>query len=105
MHTRVIDNPAQSRFELHVGGDPAELAGFAEYFPGEDDVIAFIHTEVDPRFAEHGLGDVLVRSALDTARERRVGVVPNCAYLRAWMIEHPEYLDLIPERHRAALGL
>ncbi|WP_331770814.1 N-acetyltransferase (plasmid) [Embleya sp. NBC_00888] len=103
METRVVDNPAQSRFEIHAGGEPAELAGFAEYFLG-DDLIAFIHTEVDPRFAERGLGDVLVRSALDAARERQVGVVPNCAYLRAWMIEHPEYLDLIPERHRPALG-
>ncbi|WP_331767122.1 GNAT family N-acetyltransferase [Embleya sp. NBC_00896] len=104
MQARVIDNPEQSRYEIFAGVDAGELAGYAEYFLGDDE-IAFIHTEVDRRFEGHGLAGVLVRGALDAARERGLGVVPNCDYLRAWMRKHPEYLDLVPEQHRAPLGL
>ncbi|MGH3268614.1 MAG: GNAT family N-acetyltransferase, partial [Trebonia sp.] len=59
----VTDNPDESRYELHVGG---ELAGFVRYhLRGQQ--ITLIHTEVDPRFQGAGLATHLARYSLDDA--------------------------------------
>lgn len=73
MEPRVADNPGRSCFEVF---DDDELAGFAEYHRYQDE-IAFIHTEIDPRFEGRGLGGVLARAALDAAREQGLGVLPS----------------------------
>ncbi|MDI2124862.1 GNAT family N-acetyltransferase [Yinghuangia seranimata] len=101
--TTVADNPDKSRYEITVEGD-AEPAGFAEYFLHGDE-IAFIHTEIDPKFGGQGLGGVLARGALDSARERGLGVLPYCPFIRGWIRKHPEYTDLVPEASRAKFEL
>jgi predicted GNAT family acetyltransferase len=107
MEARVTDNPGSSRFEildaLEEGGSE-ELAGFAEYHLHQEE-IAFIHTEVDPRFGGRGLGGVLARAALDAARERGLAVLPHCPFIRGWIGKHPEYVDLVPEVERPRFGL
>ncbi|MFF3068145.1 GNAT family N-acetyltransferase [Kitasatospora sp. NPDC057904] len=97
----VTDNPGKSRFEIHEDG---ELAGFAEYHRSGDE-IAFIHTEIDPRFEGRGLAGGLARAALDTAREQALSVLPYCPFIRGWITKHPEYTDLVPASHRARFGL
>lgn len=104
MEPQVTDVPEKSRFEITADG---ELAGFAEYFRsqhGHQDELAFIHTEVDPRFEGHGLGSQLARAALDSARERNLKVLPYCPFIRAWIGKHPDYIELIPEQQRARFG-
>nr|WP_260613044.1 MULTISPECIES: GNAT family N-acetyltransferase [Streptomyces] len=101
MEPRVADNPGRSRFEVF---DDDELAGFAEYHRYQDE-IAFIHTEIDPRFEGRGLGGVLARAALDAAREQGLGVLPFCPFIRGWIGKHPEYTDLVPQGQRARFGL
>ncbi|MFF2183792.1 GNAT family N-acetyltransferase [Streptomyces sp. NPDC058155] len=101
MESRVADNPARSRFEVFDGD---ELAGFAEYHRYQDE-IAFIHTEIDPRFAGRGLGGVLARAALGAAREQGLGVLPFCPFIRGWIGKHVEYADLVPQGQRARFGL
>lgn len=93
----VVDNPEQSRFELRVAG---EMAGRAEYRlrPGR---VVFTHTEVDPAFQGRGLAGRLARAALDAARDRGLQVTPLCPYIASYIRQHPEYLDLVDERHRA----
>ncbi|NUU23618.1 MAG: N-acetyltransferase [Streptomycetaceae bacterium] len=104
MGTKVVDNPEKSRFEVFTGPGGDELAGFAEYFLHGDE-IAFIHTEVDPAFEGQGLGSQLARGALDAARERGLGVLPYCPFIRAWIRKHPEYTDLVPTDHRTKFEL
>ncbi|MFJ4851055.1 MULTISPECIES: GNAT family N-acetyltransferase [unclassified Streptomyces] len=107
MAARVADNPDKSRFELFDAvdeGGEEELAGFAEYHLYRNE-IAFIHTEVDPRFGGRGLGGVLARAALDAARDRELRVLPFCPFIRAWIGKHPEYVELVPEGQRARFGL
>ncbi|MFJ9008542.1 GNAT family N-acetyltransferase [Streptomyces canus] len=101
MERRVVDSPERSRFEIFDG---EESAGFAEYhrFGGE---IAFIHTEIDPRFEGHGLGGALARAALDSAREQGLAVLPFCPFIRRWIVKHPEYADLVPQNQRPRFGL
>ncbi|MEU6676503.1 GNAT family N-acetyltransferase [Streptomyces sp. NPDC046853] len=101
MESRVADNPDRSRFEVFDGD---ELAGFTEYHRYQDE-IAFIHTEIDPRFEGRGLGGVLARAALGTAREQGLGVLPFCPFIRGWITKHSDYADLVPQEQRARFGL
>jgi predicted GNAT family acetyltransferase len=98
---RVADNPDLSRFEIFEGD---ELAGFAEYHRYKEE-IAFIHTEVDPRFSGRGLAGRLARAALDAARDQGLAVLPFCPFIRGWITKHPEYADLVPEAQRPRFGL
>jgi predicted GNAT family acetyltransferase len=101
MELKFADNPEQNQYELRADG---ELAGFVQYHL-RDGVIAFLHTQTDPRFRGHGVAGRLVQSSLDSARERHLAVLPYCPYLRRWMTEHPEYADLVPEGRRAEFDL
>ncbi len=97
----VTDNPAESRYELHLGG---ELAGFVMYhLRGQR--VNLIHTEVDSRFQGAGLATHLARFSLDDARKRHLAVLPSCPYIRSWIRKHPEYADLVPDSRRAEFGL
>jgi uncharacterized protein len=97
----IADNPAASRYEIHVDGD---LAGFVEYrLLGE--AISLIHTEVEPAFQGAHLATVLARFSLDDARKRGLAVLPYCPYISAWIRKHPEYTDLVPTDRRADFGL
>jgi len=97
----VIDVPDRSRFEVRVGG---EIAGFTEY-RRQAGVIAFVHTEVDPRFEGQGLASTLVRTALAAARADGLSVLPFCPFVRGYIAGHSEFLDLVPEAMRPRFGL
>jgi len=98
---RVVDNPAANRFEIYEGD---ELAGFVEYHLFRNE-IAFLHTEIAKRFEGRGLAGRLTKHALDDARRQGRLVLPYCPYTRAWIRKHPEYVDLVPESHRARFEL
>jgi predicted GNAT family acetyltransferase len=98
---RVVDVPDRSRFEVRVDG---ELAGFAEYRRGPD-LVAFVHTQIDPRFEGTGLASKLVRTALSQARSDGLPVLPFCPFVRGYIARHSEYLDLVPEDMRATFQL
>ena len=95
------DAPEQNRFEIRVG---EELAGFAAY-RHRNGPIEFIHTEIDERFAGQGLGGQLIGFALDTARREGLQVLPFCPFVRAYIGEHAEYLELVPAEVRRQFGL
>ena len=101
MELQVADNPEQARYEIRADG---ELAGFVQYHL-RDGVIAFLHTETDPRFRGHGIAARLIQSSLDSVRERHLAVLPYCPFTRRWISEHPEYADLVPEGRRPEFGL
>jgi predicted GNAT family acetyltransferase len=97
----VVDRPEQHRFEIVADG---KVAGFAAYqLRGQE--ILFTHTEVDEAYEGKGLGSVLVRHALDSARERGLAVLPLCPFVRSWIERHPDYLPLVPESARAKYKL
>jgi predicted GNAT family acetyltransferase len=89
----VVDAAGRSRFEVRLDG---EVVGFAAYrlVPGG---IRFTHTEISDAVAGRGLGGVLVRAALDSARERGLAVHPDCPFVRGWIAKHAEYADLVPD--------
>jgi uncharacterized protein len=97
----VRENRDENRFEIWVDG---ELAGFTQH-RGLGPVVTFTHTEIAERFGGQGLASLLIRQALDTARERGSKVLPLCPFVKAYIQKHPDYLDLVPANRRAAFGL
>jgi uncharacterized protein len=99
--TDVRDNAENRRFEIWLDG---ELAGFTTYRL-RSGVISFLHTEVDPRFQGRGLGQELIAEALRSARQRALKVLPFCPYVRGFIAQNSEFLDLVPEEDRARFNL
>jgi hypothetical protein len=89
------------RFEILADG---RVAGLLTYRPGAR-AWSLLHTEVDDRFAGHGLGSRLIGNALDLLSERGLGVLPYCPFVRRFIQTHPEYLDLVPAGRRAGFDL
>lgn len=87
----MVDNPGRRRFEILIDG---EVAGFAAY-QLRDDAIVFTHTEVDPAFQGKGIGSQLAAGALDRVRESGGKAVAKCAFIAAYVKQHPEYDDLL----------
>lgn len=90
MELDVHDVPEQSRYEAYLD---RVLAGYAAY-ELTDQLIVFTHTVVEPGHGGRGVGDTLIRAALDNVRARHLTVVPRCPFARAWIDSHPEYADL-----------
>jgi predicted GNAT family acetyltransferase len=97
----VTDHPEQERYEVTADG---ALAGFAQYRarPG---LIAFVHTEIDPRFEGRGLASQLIRAALDDSRAKGLTVLPFCPFVNGYIERHAEYADLVPDAFRRQFGL
>jgi len=101
MDVTVREAPERCRFEVLV--DEA-VVGFAVYRldAGRG---AMPHTEVDPAFTGRGIASELVRTVLDTARERGEQVLPYCPFVSAYIHRHPEYLELVPADDLGGFGL
>ena len=87
----IRENAARHRFEAVVDG---RVVGIADYLLGPDEIV-FTHTEVEPAYRGGRIGIDLVRSSLDSARERGLWVVPACSFFRAFIRAHRDYRDLV----------
>ena len=92
MALEVVDHPDRSRYELR---DDGHLVGFTEYHERGDGAYVFPHTVITERKRGSGSGAALVRGALDDARRRGWRIVPQCPFVAHFVIEHPEYADLV----------
>jgi predicted GNAT family acetyltransferase len=86
----VRDNTALSRFELDAGG----VTAFMNYRLA-DGTIALLHTETPPQARGQGIASQLVEGVLEAARARGLKVIPRCAFVRAYIAEHPQVRDLV----------
>ena len=87
----VRDDPAEQRYELAVGGGDTAYAAYDL----AGDTITFTHTVVPPGRQGEGLGTVLIQGALDDARRRGLGVIPQCPFVAAYMNDRLETQDLL----------
>lgn len=94
--------PERTRFEITVAGVPA---GFTEYRVTQEGYYSFFHTEIDPGIGRRGLGSRLVGEAMAAMAEQGIAVLPRCPFVRAYLLKHPELLDLVPTGSRADFGL
>ena len=83
-------NQDASQFETNVEGRTA----YAAYDLEQPNRIVFTHTIVPDELAGRGIANELVRKALDHAREQKLTVVPQCAFVAAFIKRNPEYEEL-----------
>jgi len=90
----VLHDDEADRYLLRRGGD---LVGTLAYRsvdrPGADTVNVF-STNISPAVRGQGLGEVLVRGALDDLRTRGTSVVASCWYVADFLDANPDYQDL-----------
>ncbi|WP_049557262.1 GNAT family N-acetyltransferase [Nonomuraea sp. SBT364] len=93
MPIEVVDNSAESRFEILLDG---KVAGFADYrlLPTK---IVFTHTEVSPEHEGQGLAGRMVKHALEEARDAGLTVQPLCPYVASYIERHPDFKGLLDD--------
>ena len=101
METSVVDVPDRGRFEVRLGD---RVVGLASYHV-ENGTMTLPHTEVDPRVGGRGIGSALVAGVLAAARQRGLHVLPYCSFVRHYISQHPEEIDLVAEADRPHFGL
>ena len=99
-----VKNNAESRsYDAFVDG---EVAGSIVYEHAGDQRVVFTHTFVEPRFRGRGIGNILVREALDDVRAKGLTLTNFCDFVGRFIDAHPEYADLLDAAHPGhVLGL
>jgi predicted GNAT family acetyltransferase len=83
-------NADASRYEIF---DDDALVGIADYVLTGSTAV-FPHTEIVPARRGEGLGEILVRAALDDQRRTGNTVVASCWFVADFIDANPEYADL-----------
>jgi uncharacterized protein len=86
----VVDNPAESRFELDLG----EAVAVA-YYKLDGDTITLLHTEVPEELSGRGIGSRLAKGVFETLQTRGLRVVAKCPFMAAHATRHPEYARML----------
>jgi uncharacterized protein len=92
----VKDNSEARSYDAFVDG---EFAGSIVYEHAGDRRLVFTHTFVGPRFRGRGVGNVLVRGALDDVRAKGLSLTNFCDFVAHYINEHLEYADLLDATH------
>ncbi len=61
----------------------------------DGDVLIIFHTEVPVAIHGRGIGEKLVRGALNEIQRRKLKVIPRCWFVRRVMESDPLYRDLL----------
>lgn len=91
MTIEVRKNEEASRYELVLDG---RVVGVADYRQ-VGNALVFPHTEITGPLRGQGLGDQLIKGALDDVRRAGRTLVPSCWAVAEYIAEHPEYADLV----------
>jgi predicted GNAT family acetyltransferase len=81
----VTHNKAKGQFEITLGNEKALLQ-----YHRRGHEITLTHTEVPEASRGRGLGNQLIRAALDFAHFNQLKVVPVCPFVQAYLKKHPE---------------
>jgi predicted GNAT family acetyltransferase len=87
----VIHDPRRRRFTAPAGANESYLV----YRPRGAEVVEFLTTYVDPALRGKGVGEKLVREALEWARDEGFTVIPTCWFVDTVVRRHPEYEPLL----------
>ena len=81
----VVNNPQKRQFEIQLGQEMGLLA--YRQRPGQ---IELMHTEVPKSQRGKGIGERIVKFALEYARQNQLEVIPSCRFVQAYLKRHPE---------------
>lgn len=89
MNVDVQHDPKARRYFAKVDGDEAE----ASYIETGERSVNFTHTYVPPEMRGQGVGEAVVRFALDDLRGRGYTYTAACPFVVAYLERHPEYQE------------
>ncbi len=79
------------KYSVSVNGNEAELT----FSRAGDHLIIIDHTDVPDPLRGLGLGQMLVRRAVDDARNQGIKVLPLCPFAASEFRKHAEYRDVL----------
>ena len=81
----VRDNKDSNRFETDVDGLVAHLD-----YQRNGNELAILHTEVPPALRRQGIGTLLAKTAMETARAEGLRLKVLCPFVREYRRKHPD---------------
>lgn len=90
----VSHDEGAGRYLLHDGGEAVGMLAYRPVGRPGDTLVDVYTTQISPSRRGHGLGEVLVRGALDDLRERGASVKASCWYVAEFLRDNPDYHDL-----------
>ena len=88
MDLNVEHNELAHKYSARIQGDEAVVT-----YLEEGDTVVFTHTVVPEAQRGRGVGDELVRQALEDVRRRGRKVAASCPFVVRYLERHPEYQD------------
>ncbi len=85
------DRASGGVYRLEIDGHVAEMS----FSRAGDHLIIIDHTDVPDALRGRGVGDRLVRRAIEDAREQGKKIVPLCPFAAAQFRKHEEYRDVL----------
>jgi predicted GNAT family acetyltransferase len=95
MQSELIHNETGHQFEFGIDGQTA----FVEYFT-EGKKIYLTHTEVPEAIQGQGIGTELVKQTLRYIKKHHWILVPQCAFVSAYVDNHPEWHSILSEGYQ-----
>ena len=92
MDYSVINNPAEHRFQMALGGD--DIAA-AYYQIDENGNVVLTHTEVPYEYSGQGLATKLATGVFDQLRASGRKAVLKCSFMARFYTTHREYDDIV----------
>lgn len=92
MSVKIAHEPENDRFVTRIDGRESRIE-YAE----RGDILDLVSTFVHPDDRGRGVGERLVKRALEYAREHDRTVIPTCWFVGTVLERHPEYRDLVAE--------
>ena len=86
MSLDVQHNQNSHQYSAKVQGDEAVVT-----YMEEGDAVVFTHTLVPESMRGQGVGEELVRQAVEEARGRGREVLASCPFVQRFLERHPEY--------------
>jgi predicted GNAT family acetyltransferase len=94
MEPQVQHDESARKYFLLEDSDEAQLL----YVPAGEGIVELTHTYVPPEMRGKGLGERLVRFALEDIRRRGERFIPTCPFVAKYVESHPEWRDNMAER-------
>lgn len=91
MHT-VEHDTANKMFLIRDNGT---IAAEMTYVISSPELYIIDHTFVEKAYRGQGLGDKLVKAAVEYARENGIKIVPLCPFAKVQFERNPEYADVL----------
>lgn len=90
MEQKVIHEKDNERFIIYTDGGNA----YVEYKMINNEMDLY-HTYTNPALRGKGLAALVVRAALEFAKENNLKVIPTCPYIQSFIQRNGEYKELI----------